>query len=118
MFAIRQLPILLAAASLAFAAHAGQPSDSAPTSNPNPAPPPGRDATKRDPPAVPQTGAPGRTHAAPGATNRYDVDPLFKRNQEPHIAIPQGDGKPASQGPGDAVGKSVPERPTQDRKFP
>jgi len=68
---------------------------------------------------VPNTGAPGRTRAVPGATTREDQDPIFKRNESPHLSGPQGDGQPAAQGPGDAIGKTVPEHPTHsDRKFP
>lgn len=117
MHILRSASLLFCLCSVIGTANAasGQAERPAPsTTTPQAAPylerPPAADSSR-----VPYTGAPGRTRAVPGTTNREDQDPIFKRDETPHLSIPQGDGKPAAQGPGDAIGKTVPERPTQIR---
>lgn len=71
----------------------------------------------------PDTGASGRTGAEATGKGKRSRDPTQSRGARPSrsdtVVEPESPGSRAEQGPGDSIGKSVPERPThQDRKIP
>lgn len=70
-----------------------------------------------------RTGSPGRTGSEATGAGTGSRDPTKGRGRQPsreHGSVgPEPAGNPAGQGPGDSIGKTVPERPThQDRKLP
>lgn len=84
---------------------------------------PSRGGTSATESASPNTGAPGRTGSEATAGGKRSRDPTKSRGAQPsrsHTVVgPESAQGRAEQGPGDSIGKTVPERPThQDRKIP
>jgi hypothetical protein len=95
------------------------------TVNPAPdsAPGPGGGGTPATESQSPYTGAAGRSGTAGTGEGTRSRDPTksrgVRRPRSDTTVPPALPGNPASQGPGDAIGKDVPERPSQyDHKLP